>query len=389
MKELEKEEFDYEGYCREVIKSLDISADQSKNTNEEFNTESFMPVLWERSDGETVLIGDNLEELNINMGVKSFQFADTNIRLVGPAGEGKTWAMKYLQYRCCQEYLDSNGEKGSSIAVMVELKCFNDAEYENMTIDDCIMEKLHIQDVNLYQKVMNTGKVRVFLDGYNEIFDEMKKRNVLRFATRANSRYRIVISDREISSGTLQYFKVYKLLKIRQEQILWYFRKHIGIDSQNEFENDGRLAWVRNDDVRVTPFMLSVLMDLAKNTVYPAKNVFDRYYLKYLLNREVIQQSESMVLMLNVWLQTVAMRMKAIGEMNYRLPTKDARDILKDLVPNQTETTIINNFMIWADNIPIFGSSDEKGYLQFKNMNYRDYYADDTMFDEYGKIKNV
>lgn len=374
--ELDREEYDFEGFCKEVIQSMDI------------RTDLFMPVVWERGDGTRVLIGDDMEELHKNTDVKPFVFENVDVRLVGPAGEGKTWAMRYLQYQCCQEYLASKGEKDATIAVMVELKCFNDAKYENMTIEECIMEKLHITDGNLYQKVMNTGKVRVFLDGYNEIFDENKKINVLNFATKANSSYRFVISDRETSSGALEYFQVYKLLKINEEQTDWYFKRYLGVESLKELDKNGRLAWVLSDDVRVAPYMLSVLVDLAKRNIYPAKNEFDKEYLKYLLKREELQQSTSKVNILNKWLKSVAKEMKRKGESNYRLRMSEAENLLREVVSDKEDSATINNYMIWADNIPIFGIGEDI-YLQFKNRNYREYYADDTIFDAFGRIQSM
>ena len=371
--ETKKTEYNFVEFCENIIKESDIKTDITEK--------KFMPVIWYDSiENKAYRIGD-AEGIG-SSDIAEFDYSDRSIRLVGPAGEGKTWAMKYLQYKCCKEYIDNNGAGNTFAAVLIELKKFNDAEYRDKTIYDLLMDKLKIDDRRKLDRVMETGKIKLFLDGYNEILSESVRTNVNNFIDE-NDSYSYIVSDRDSSTSIFRFFKTYSLKALDKEQIEWYFNKYLGEASSSEIKGNEKLKWIYEE--RIAPYMLEVFAVLAKKRIYPAKNEFDKEYLKLLLKREVLQKTTDQVYLLNKWLKKVAKKMKDIGEQNYNISIDDAEEILKDVVSDKSNPAIINNFEIWANDIPLFGMG-EGDYMKFNRNTYRDYYADNSIIDNFGRV---
>lgn len=370
-------------YCEKILDSSEETPDQSttdESTEILFTSDKFIPVVWKNDQQKMFVVGDKKNVINPALEVQEFVLNNDNVRFVGPAGEGKTWTMKYLQCECCKMYKESKGAAGF-VAVLISLRDFNDAKNENKCIEDLIQETLKIADQKVLEEVLNSGKSWIFLDGINEIFVKEKRTNVRNFVKNHPS-CRFVISDRETVNDSYRDFKEYQLRALDATQIEWYFKKNSAEKYIGELRSNGRLGWLK--EVRVAPYMLEVLMRFAMEGKYPAKNDFDREYLLYLLRRELDQLDPLILKAYNLILKKVAEQM--ILDDTSKLDETEF-DKKFDVVSKREKLDISRNgFVDWAENISILRYDNSAKCMEFENLNYRDYYADNNIIGHTGKI---
>lgn len=182
----------------------------------------------------------------------------------GDAGMGKSTTLEYLAYIDADEKLKN---PSNNLPVYLSLGLLTD---KTVSLKQSIFSKINVEN-DLGEKLLNNGKINLFLDAINEIpKDENNQLRTLRYKEISNiiNDYKktfIIISNRPQDENIFKGLPVFQLQKMDRDQIELFINKYsdgntiIAKKIFSEIKNDERL-----EKIIKTPLMLSRLIEIVK-----------------------------------------------------------------------------------------------------------------------------
>lgn len=179
-----------------------------------------------------------------------------NILIQGIAGQGKSILLRYLCVQCIK--------LGESIPIFIELRRIQPGE----TIMDYILKFLEIIDLKIdreiVSEILKTGKIILFLDGFDEVADTERQRliNEIEFLASSLEQLRIIITSRpETGIEMMTSFEVFKLDNLRKDE----YKDVINKLTNSEKLADSLIKQVESHktqlkDLLCTPLMVTLLL---------------------------------------------------------------------------------------------------------------------------------
>ena len=224
-------------------------------------------------------------------------------KITGHPGTGKTESMRYAQYSICRDFIIGKSE---NCPVMIKL-----ADLKEMTIREEIARQLGTDDEKL-ENLLVFGKLRLFLDGYNEVLTFEQRERIQREITKIKNGYpevSIWVSDRMTISkpDPLPGAGVFEQEPLGEEKAASLIERHTAamyprdqkwitarlitrgrtLKLKEGFEWLGKYA---------TPFMIiSVIQMIAAGEPKVSRGDYDSKYLDFLLKREKAEKDEPFV----------------------------------------------------------------------------------------------
>jgi hypothetical protein len=215
--------------------------------------------------------------------------------LWGEAGLGKSTTLEYLTYRDAMRRRSDNNQ---TLPVYVPLGLLTDPD---VTIEMYIFTKIGV-DHMLGKKLLDTGRLNLFLDGLNEVPKDNNqslitlRQKQIDFLIKTYKKCFIIITNRPQQINQFSDVPVFFIQKMNDLQIREFVKKYS--EGKKQVETKITDAIDRDDRLKriiKSPLMLSRLIEIVKSDGdIPANegSIIDRF-IKSLYKREIIEKKDA------------------------------------------------------------------------------------------------
>ncbi len=210
------------------------------------------------------------------------------VKFLGEAGTGKTTALRRIQWSLAKRYVEN---KGGRIPIYVLL---NELGAEQSPLTNKIMDITHKEREEV-EKSLGKGEFILLLDGFNEILDTSRQKNLAR---EIDTYYRvyydktqIYISDRTV--GAVRYMTDSYVLFLRELSLgekLDFIEKKVSSDCFELVKNKAREN-ERYFDQLDTPLKIGNFIDVVSNQNAIPEDITESY-IQMLFEREAEENKE-------------------------------------------------------------------------------------------------
>ena len=191
--------------------------------------------------------------------------AEKRMILWGEAGAGKTTSIEYLAYLDAQEYLKDQTKK---LPVVLYL---GTTVNEHYTVTEYIQNKLDI-DHETVQRLLKTGKINLYLDGFNEIpMTEMnmlktkRRREITELLTNYPKTF-IVLTNRPQDGKEFSGIPIFNLLKMTPDQVNEFISRNTTDENVMAMVKEAIDTDKNLKELVKTPLILKSLIFVVKTT---------------------------------------------------------------------------------------------------------------------------
>lgn len=373
---------DINGFCQKVVEQYTKSVDQ------------YEMLSWKETRYGKIITANCLEE-NIAKIPKKV------MKLAGDPGIGKSEALLYCQYIACKNYLENTADQDGMVQTLPIIVRLRDLRFENAekAITNVLCRKLNV-DENTLDKIMKSGMISLYLDGFNEILDDkIRSRVAMEINDHIIGNYAkkmmIIVTDRHAKSNPIvaDGALCYELVPPTEKQLVSLYRKKLKAkidedpfaDEETKIqtlesltklvcENDEELTeavkWIKDRADLRSPYGVTCTVDyIVDKKKVPNKTYFWWNYLKGLMERESRQNGDTMV-----------------GEQMYRYLTQLALDMDQSqgngmtlaevnecMKKNGADSDKIEHYLYLWERLHIF-YGDDGNIFNFANEMYKDYF---------------
>lgn len=296
--------------------------------------------------------------------------------LWGDAGTGKTTTLEYITYMDAKEYKSNNKGK---IPVLIYLGTTTNEHY---TIEDYILDKLHIESSEL-RKLLSKGAINLYLDGFNEI--PYTERNMLKTKRRRElsdllSRYPntiIVLTNRPQDGKEFSGIPVFRLLEMNRQQVDEFLEKNAETKDLMELvkaaigEDENLLAMIKR------PLILRSLLFIVKTTgeIPKREGQIIGSFLKALFTREKMEKYDEYLdeKKLNLLLRRIGYETFEKYKTNSGVSEEAILEIMSQCEKDYNFT--YDNFYALEIIVHLGIMNKRDGQYMFAHQSYQDYYA--------------
>lgn len=368
----------------ELEDMVDLNAYCKKIT--EHWTVPYVNVSWKKKTQEGTYYAEESIRTNVLVDTMNLPEEEQFVKLVGTAGVGKTTALRYLQYRKCTEYLESDKKENVYVPVYIVLSEFEKYAEEANESGESILKRMIKKElcgndnaiINI-EELLKSGKIRLYLDGYNEIPEKGNLR--AKFVSVVSNMcgdveyeklYWIIADRRDTTQPPYWINKgvCFELVPLSDTQIYNYFE--VKLQGQEEHlsriksalpkpgdASTDALSWLYGD--WAIPHVLEQVIELTKILIeknladsYPSRNKFEAFYIRKILEREAMQKS--------LYIKGLFLWLKALASQASMDPKKEVtcKDADGFQLPSDIQLTA-SDIRIWALQIPIIKYVEESG----------------------------
>lgn len=349
-KEMLNAEFSTMQYCRQIIK---------EHKSEVKNGFNYIDIKWKASYSSS-------SEYSTVESIMS----DENhlVKILGEAGCGKTTILKQLVYLTAQKFVNNTT---NTLPVFIPMINIDNNSMMNPDIKTIICCQLGI-DLSLLESMLSMGKIKLYLDGFNEILDTRTKKQVawsIDEMARLYPNVVIYLSDRSVVRSTIDVmheavtYKVYPLDASLKEAFIK--------SNCREKESQYLLLEYFSQNPQLyekftTPIKIMQLIEYV-NAYKRIPIDFDREYINYIFEREMVEKKDENIKYLEDFACAIAIKSEAA--IPFKVACAALAKCKNELGYTEPDTLICLNLMIDMGIL-----SNEEGMIDFKYTSYRDYF---------------
>jgi len=213
----------------------------------------------------------------------------------GEAGMGKSTTLEYLAYK---DALNKKSDKSQNLPVYVQLGLLTDS---NISLENYIYSKIGV-DNSIGKKLLETGKLNLFLDGLNEVPRDsnnqlitLRQREIDNIIKCYKKTF-IIITNRPQHINQFTDVPVFFIQKMTDKQIEDFVVKY---SEGNKLIEDKIINAIKEDNrlkkIIKTPLMLSRLMEIVKSEgdIPPNEGLIIDRFIKSLYKREIVEKKDA------------------------------------------------------------------------------------------------
>lgn len=296
--------------------------------------------------------------------------------LWGDAGAGKTTMLEYITYVEAKAY---KADKNNTIPVLIYLGMTTD---EHRTLKDYIADKLNLEITSL-MKLLNSGKLRLYFDGYNEI--PYTERNMLKTKRRREltdllvncPKTFIALTNRPQDGKEFSRIPVFNLLEMNEGQVGEFIQKNSTSKELTQMVKEAIQQDANLFHLVKRPLILKSLLFIAQTTgkIPKREGQIIGGFLKALFEREQQEKFDEYLdeQKMDFLLRRIGYETSENNKTNSGIPQETILDIM-------TRCEKDYNFSydnLYALNLIVhLGIMDKRDNLYvFAHQSYQDYYA--------------
>lgn len=207
--------------------------------------------------------------------------------VLGDPGMGKSTTLQYMAYKDAQSLLSTSNHPSVKIPIYVEMKLFSNAD----TVIDVAARKLQIEREKFIEYLVD-GKVTLFLDGLNEIIQDLRKTiriDIINLIASYTKSF-IIITTRPLAySNEFPDTPVFVLQRMENNQVEEFLEKNCSYEPAKiiilkEMNSNPRLGKI----IRV-PLLLKMLINVViqnKGIIPTNKTLIIKKFISGLYERE-------------------------------------------------------------------------------------------------------
>lgn len=296
--------------------------------------------------------------------------------LWGDAGTGKTTTLEYIVYMDAKAY---EANRSNPVPVLIYLGMTTD---EHWTLEDYIADKLKIE-MDQLKKLLETGTVRLYFDGYNEI--PYTERNMLKTKRRREMTNLLVhypntfiaLTNRPQDGKEFSGIPVFNLLEMDKQKVSEFIHKNSSSEILTQMVKEA----IRQDEnlahLVKKPLILKSLLFIAKMTgkLPKREGQIIGSFLKALFERE--QQEKYDEYLDEEKLNFLLRRIGYETSENNRTNSGISQKTILDIMARCEEDKHFSYDNLYALNLIVhLGIMDKRDNLYvFAHQSYQDYYA--------------
>jgi len=306
------------------------------------------------------------------------------VKLIGPAGIGKSEALHYMQFRQANDWFYEDNWRKPDIVKEGKLPIYIPLiELRNgITIREKMCNVLKVRDEYL-DMVLSAFTCTLYLDGYNEITDLNVRARVAKEINEMIDHYKelqFIIADRSDKSTPMyaQNSALYQINKLSKEQIENFFMRNC-VDEKGERKIDiydkimdayqDGMSWLNR---YATPLMLVSIVEMVTKGEECPEDITEFYekYIEYLFRREEIEKNDIRMYTLKSCLRVLAGERLQNGEKSIH-GERIIEDWIKDrnLAPEEAR-----QILELAHRMGFLETKDDAQYYGFKNNEIASYF---------------
>jgi hypothetical protein len=227
--------------------------------------------------------------------LRQISIPEKRMILWGEAGLGKSTTLEYLAYR---DAMKRKNDSQQNLPIYISLGLLTDPD---ITIEQYICSKIGV-DKSLGTRLLETGRLNIFLDGLNEIPKDnnsdlvTKRQRQIEYMIKTYKRCFIILTNRPEQINQFAEVPVFFIQKMNDDQIREFVKKY----SEGKKAVEAKINGAIDGDERLkriikSPLMLSRLIEIVKaDGEIPANEglIIDRF-IKSLYKREIIEKKDA------------------------------------------------------------------------------------------------